>query len=58
VLREFPEAAQQAVRGLTRQALHAERLGFAHPDDGRWCSFERPLPQDLQDVIDALSRVT
>ncbi|MBK1671437.1 RNA pseudouridine synthase [Rhodovibrio sodomensis] len=58
VLRELPDAAQQAVRGLTRQALHAERLGFAHPDDGRWCSFERPLPQDLQEVIDALSRVT
>ncbi|MBK1698564.1 RluA family pseudouridine synthase [Rhodovibrio salinarum] len=58
VLRELPEAAQQAVRGFTRQALHAERLGFAHPDDGRWCAFERSVPEDLQQVIDALSRVT
>ena len=58
VLRELPEPAQQAVRGLSRQALHAERLGFAHPDDGRWCAFERPVPQDLQQVIDALARVT
>ncbi len=58
VLRELPDAAQQAVRGLHRQALHAERLGFAHPDDGRWCAFERPVPQDLQRVVDALVRVT
>jgi 23S rRNA pseudouridine1911/1915/1917 synthase len=58
VLRELPEAAQQAVRGLNRQALHAERLGFAHPEDGRWCAFERPVPPDLQRVIDALARVT
>jgi 23S rRNA pseudouridine1911/1915/1917 synthase len=58
VLRELPEAAQQAVRGLNRQALHAERLGFAHPDDGRWCAFERPVQLDLQRVIDALALVT
>jgi 23S rRNA pseudouridine1911/1915/1917 synthase len=58
VLRELPDHAREAVRGLNRQALHAERLGFAHPDDGRWCSFERPVPDDLQQVIDALTRVT
>jgi 23S rRNA pseudouridine1911/1915/1917 synthase len=57
VLRELPEAAQQAVRGLGRQALHAEKLGFAHPENGRWCSFERPVPADLQAVIDALAQV-
>ena len=58
VLRELPESAQQAVRGLDRQALHAERLGFAHPLDGRWCQFERSVPADLQSVIDALVRTT
>ena len=58
VLRELPETAREAVRGLDRQALHAERLGFAHPKDGRWCSFARPVPGDLQQVIDALARVT
>jgi 23S rRNA pseudouridine1911/1915/1917 synthase len=58
VLRELPEPAQQAVRALDRQALHAERLGFAHPDDGRWCAFERTVPEDLQRVIDTLARVT
>ena len=30
-----------------RQWLHAVRLGFAHPDDGRWVEFESPYPEDL-----------
>lgn len=34
--------------GLQRQALHAARLAFAHPRDGRAMSFEVPLPSDLQ----------
>jgi 23S rRNA pseudouridine1911/1915/1917 synthase len=33
--------------GLQRQGLHAERLGFAHPINGRPLSFERSLPRDL-----------
>ena len=31
-----------------RQALHALRLSFRHPLDGRKLSFEAPLPADLQ----------
>lgn len=34
--------------GLQRQALHAARLGFAHPQDGRSCEFLAPLPPDLE----------
>ncbi len=30
-----------------RPALHAQRLTFLHPDDGRRCEFEAPLPSDL-----------
>jgi 23S rRNA pseudouridine1911/1915/1917 synthase len=33
--------------GLARQALHAAKLGFAHPIDGRPLAFESPLPPDL-----------
>ncbi|MFC7402168.1 RluA family pseudouridine synthase [Citricoccus sp. GCM10030269] len=37
-----------AVRlGLTRQWLHAHRLGFAHPVTGEWVEYESPYPQDL-----------
>ncbi len=34
--------------GLTRQALHAARLGFEHPATGRAAQFEAALPADLQ----------
>ena len=34
-------------QGLGRQFLHAARLSFAHPDDGRHLSFASPLPPDL-----------
>ncbi len=33
--------------GLTRQALHAAELAFAHPHDGRPMAFAEPLPDDL-----------
>lgn len=34
-----------------RQALHAYRLAFAHPIDGRRIVFEAPLPEDLADLL-------
>jgi len=34
--------------GLQRQGLHAHRLAFAHPIDGRALAFESPLPPDLR----------
>ena len=33
--------------GLTRQALHATRLAFAHPVTGALLSFDAPAPADL-----------
>jgi 23S rRNA pseudouridine1911/1915/1917 synthase len=41
--------------GLTRQWLHAVRLGFAHPADGRAVSFESPYPADLQSALDRVA---
>jgi 23S rRNA pseudouridine1911/1915/1917 synthase len=40
---------------LGRQWLHAVRLSFAHPDDGRWVSFESPYPADLQLALDRVA---
>ena len=34
-----------------RQALHAHRLTFQHPGDGRELRFEAPIPQDLVDLL-------
>lgn len=39
---------------FARQALHACRLAFRHPSDGRPLSFEAPLPEDLRTLLDAL----
>jgi 23S rRNA pseudouridine1911/1915/1917 synthase len=40
--------------GLTRQWLHAARLGFAHPTDGRRLELVSDLPTDLQHALDVL----
>jgi 23S rRNA pseudouridine1911/1915/1917 synthase len=37
-----------------RHALHACRLTFDHPADGRRCAFEAPPPADFQALIDRL----
>lgn len=34
-----------------RQALHAWRLAFRHPEDGRPLTFEAPLPDDLERLL-------
>jgi 23S rRNA pseudouridine1911/1915/1917 synthase len=39
-----------------RQALHAYRLAFAHPIDGRRLTFEAPLPGDLAKLLERLRR--
>lgn len=39
-----------------RQALHAWRLGFTHPDDGRELRFEAALPADMEELIRRLRR--
>ena len=37
--------------GLSRQFLHAWRLGFAHPVTGRRVEVEEPLPEDLEGAL-------
>jgi 23S rRNA pseudouridine1911/1915/1917 synthase len=40
--------------GLTRQWLHAVRLGFAHPADGHWAEFSSAYPADLTHALEVL----
>lgn len=40
--------------GLTRQWLHAQRLGFNHPGSGEWVEFDSSYPADLQHALDVL----
>lgn len=47
----------RAVTHLDRPFLHAARLAFAHPGDGRRMEFTSELPDDLQHVLDELREV-
>jgi 23S rRNA pseudouridine1911/1915/1917 synthase len=47
----------RATFGLTRQFLHAYRLGFVLPSTGVWAEFESPLPPDLQSALEKLRSV-
>ena len=39
---------------ISRQALHAFRLEFRHPQSGQPMSFEAPLPEEFVRTLDAL----
>jgi 23S rRNA pseudouridine1911/1915/1917 synthase len=41
--------------GLTRQWLHAVRLGFPHPSTERWMEFESSYPADLEAALERLA---
>lgn len=41
---------------LDRQALHAHRLAFAHPQTGAAMKLESPLPADMTRTLEALRR--
>lgn len=51
------DTATGLARKLTRQALHAASLGFAHPVTGQSVLIETPLPPDLQDLRAALQKL-
>ena len=42
--------------GLTRQWLHAVRLGFVHPTSGDYVSFSSAYPDDLQHALDLVAQ--
>jgi 23S rRNA pseudouridine1911/1915/1917 synthase len=44
----------EALRRFRRQALHAARLEFVHPDSGERVSFEAEPPEDFEQLLDAL----
>ena len=39
------------IRALNRHFLHAEKLGFKHPQTGEFVKFESPLPPELEDLL-------
>jgi 23S rRNA pseudouridine1911/1915/1917 synthase len=51
----IPAGAQpellEYLQGFKRQALHAWKLSFVHPESDEEVSFEAPLPEDMQHLI-------
>ena len=47
-------SARARMKVLDRQALHAWRLGFAHPVTGQWMQFSSPLPDEIAGICDFL----
>ncbi|MBV9786045.1 MAG: RluA family pseudouridine synthase [Acidisphaera sp.] len=50
----LPEPLRRALLDFPRQALHATRLGFAHPATGEPLSFESPPPADMTALLGML----
>ena len=46
--------ARTALSGFQRQALHAERLGFIHPESGECLMFRTEPPDDFQALVTVL----
>ncbi|HYN21030.1 MAG TPA: RluA family pseudouridine synthase [Thermoanaerobaculia bacterium] len=46
----LPKPIQGRLRDFPRPALHAWRLAFRHPLDGRSLAFEAPVPEDLMEL--------
>jgi 23S rRNA pseudouridine1911/1915/1917 synthase len=51
-----PPAALSQLARVDRPLLHAARLSFDHPADGRRLMFEAPMPTDMTEMLDDLRR--
>ena len=56
VHRRVPHDLRPVLR-LERPFLHAMRLSFTHPSDGRRVDFDSPLPPDLESVVDEIANL-
>ena len=54
-LNTLPEKTAATITALGRQALHAELLGFEHPETQEPMTFTAALPADMQAVLDVLN---
>jgi 23S rRNA pseudouridine1911/1915/1917 synthase len=52
VFTKYKQFVHNAFKLMTRHALHAQSLGFVHPETKEYMKFETPLPEDMQATID------
>lgn len=48
------EHLKTTLKGFKRQALHAAKLGLIHPLTDDYLEWEQPIPDDMQELLDAL----
>jgi 23S rRNA pseudouridine1911/1915/1917 synthase len=48
--------ANQVLKLIDRQALHAKKIGFVHPRTEKYLEFETELPEDMKKLLDFLKR--
>ena len=53
-MKGVPPDVAVALKGFSRQALHATTLGFEHPVTGKKLKFESPPPTDFTELLEAL----
>ncbi len=53
----LPEKLRDKLSELHRQALHAARLGFAHPVTGTLLEFNSELPRDLAQIVESFKEL-
>ncbi len=49
---KYRQFIENCFKLLPRQALHAKTLGFVHPRTKEYMSFDSPIPDDMQALID------
>ena len=52
VFTKYKQFVQNCFEICPRHALHAQQLGFIHPDTGKMIHFECELPEDMKQVIE------
>ncbi len=53
---KYKQFVQNCFKILPRQALHAQTLGFEHPETGAWMDFNSVIPDDMQGGIEKWRR--
>lgn len=51
----LPKRTHRRLSQFPRPALHAWKLAFAHPDDGRRVAYEAPVPADLIELWEGVT---
>jgi len=58
VFTKYKQFIENCFKILPRQALHAKKLGFMHPEKEEFLQFDSELPEDFQQVLDKWERYT